>query len=151
MLLIIEWRFVATRRTFQMNYVWCFNHQNSPKRSLSILSFHSSSVLSHVTTQKGYAVALMVPILSIIDIYAAYLHRSALHWSTVRILLPPSFLGMGLGMLVDGYLTDGGARWDGWRSWSIGWDRVIRLFSSVAAWTMWHIVLFAFELVMHFG
>lgn len=54
--------------------------------------------------------ALMVPILTIIDIYAAYLHREVLHWSTVWILLPPSFGGMALGAVVDGYLTDKGAR-----------------------------------------
>lgn len=54
--------------------------------------------------------ALMVPILTIIDIYAAYLHREVLHWSTVWILLPPSFGGMALGVVLDGYLNDKGAR-----------------------------------------
>lgn len=58
----------------------------------------------------GYAVALMVPILTIIDVYAAYLHRAALDWSSVWILLPPSFCGMGLGMVLDGHLSDAGAR-----------------------------------------
>ena len=58
----------------------------------------------------GYAVALMVPILTMIDIYAAWLHRSALDWPTVWILLPTSFVGMVIGQVVDGYMTDTGAR-----------------------------------------
>lgn len=58
----------------------------------------------------GYAVALMVPILTMIDIYAAFLHRSALDWPTVWLLLPTSFVGMVIGQLVDGYVTDTGAR-----------------------------------------
>lgn len=58
----------------------------------------------------GYAVALMVPILTVIDIYAACLHRSALDWPTVRTLLPTSFAGMVLGQAVDKYVTDEGAR-----------------------------------------
>ena len=60
----------------------------------------------------GYAVALMVPILTMIDIYAAYLHREALHWSAVWILLPPSFCGMGIGMILDQWMTDAGARYE---------------------------------------
>lgn len=64
----------------------------------------------HAFPLSGYAVALMVPILTIIDIYAAYLHRVALDWSTVWILLPPSFCGMGLGVILNGRLSDSGAR-----------------------------------------
>jgi len=55
-------------------------------------------------------VALMVPILTMIDIYAAWLHRSALDWPTVWILLPTSFVGMVVGQVVDGYMSDKGAR-----------------------------------------
>ena len=59
----------------------------------------------------GYAVALMVPILTMIDIYAAYLHRNVLDWGTIWTLLPLSLAGMILGQYVgERYLTDGGAR-----------------------------------------
>lgn len=59
----------------------------------------------------GYATALMVPILTMIDIFAAYLHRSVLDWTTIWLLLPLSFVGMILGQYVsDRYLTDKGAR-----------------------------------------
>ena len=58
----------------------------------------------------GYAVALMVPILTMIDIYAAYLHRSSLDWSTVWLLLPTSFIGMILGQMLDKHMSDNGAR-----------------------------------------
>mmetsp|Transcript_54479 Transcript_54479/g.81109 ORF Transcript_54479/g.81109 Transcript_54479/m.81109 type:complete len:333 (+) Transcript_54479:138-1136(+) len=58
----------------------------------------------------GYAVALMVPILTIIDVYAAYLHRAALDWNTVWVLLPTSFVGMVLGQVLDKHMTDKGAR-----------------------------------------
>lgn len=66
---------------------------------------------SHIPNGLGYAVALMVPILTMIDIYAAYLHRDVLDWHTIWILLPTSFLGMILGQYVaERYLTDKGAR-----------------------------------------
>mmetsp|Transcript_18770 Transcript_18770/g.33775 ORF Transcript_18770/g.33775 Transcript_18770/m.33775 type:complete len:359 (-) Transcript_18770:469-1545(-) len=65
---------------------------------------------SNVTGGLGFAVALMVPILTMIDIYAAWLHRSALDWPTVWLLLPTSFVGMVIGQVVDGYMTDEGAR-----------------------------------------
>jgi len=58
----------------------------------------------------GYAVALMVPILTMIDIYAAWLHKDSLDWSTVFFLLPTSFMGMVLGQFLDRYLTDSSAR-----------------------------------------
>ena len=58
----------------------------------------------------GYAVALMVPILTMIDIYAAYLHRHALDWATVWLLLPTSFVGMIIGQIADKYMSDTGAR-----------------------------------------
>lgn len=65
---------------------------------------------SSVAGGLGYAVALMVPILTMIDIYAAWLHRSALDWPTVWILLPTSFVGMALGQALDGMVSDRGAR-----------------------------------------
>lgn len=58
----------------------------------------------------GFAVALQVPILAIIDVYAAWLHSTALDWPTVWLLLPTSFVGMGLGQMIDKYMTDRGAR-----------------------------------------
>ena len=54
--------------------------------------------------------ALMVPILTAIDVYAAWLHRSALDWPTVWLLLPTSFVGMLVGQAADGRLSDAGAR-----------------------------------------
>ena len=57
-----------------------------------------------------FAVALQVPILAIIDVYAAWLHSTALDWPTVWLLLPTSFVGMGLGQMIDKYMTDRGAR-----------------------------------------
>jgi uncharacterized membrane protein YfcA len=66
---------------------------------------------THIPNGLGYAVALMVPILTMIDIYAAYLHRNALDWNTIWILLPLSFVGMIIGQYVaERYLTDKGAR-----------------------------------------
>mmetsp|Transcript_30851 Transcript_30851/g.65189 ORF Transcript_30851/g.65189 Transcript_30851/m.65189 type:complete len:141 (+) Transcript_30851:276-698(+) len=65
---------------------------------------------SNIPGGLGYAVALMVPILTMIDIYAAFLHRSALDWPTVWLLLPTSFVGMVIGQFLDGYMTDTGAR-----------------------------------------
>lgn len=66
---------------------------------------------THIPNGLGYAVALMVPILTMIDVYAAYLHRDALDWHTIWILLPTSFVGMILGQYVaERYLTDKGAR-----------------------------------------
>jgi len=65
---------------------------------------------SQVTGGLGFAVALMVPILTMIDIYAAWLHRTALDWPTVWLLLPTSFVGMIIGQLLDKYLTDKSAR-----------------------------------------
>ena len=49
----------------------------------------------------GYAVALQVPILTMIDISAAWLHYRKLDWRTVKILLPLSFVGMYIGQTVD--------------------------------------------------
>lgn len=58
----------------------------------------------------GYSVALMVPILTMIDIYAAWLHRKCLDWSSIWQLLPLSFVGMFLGQKLDQYLSDRAAR-----------------------------------------
>mmetsp|Transcript_54273 Transcript_54273/g.115282 ORF Transcript_54273/g.115282 Transcript_54273/m.115282 type:complete len:359 (-) Transcript_54273:388-1464(-) len=58
----------------------------------------------------GFAVALMVPILTAIDVYAAWLHRLSLDWPTVWLLLPTSFIGMVIGQVADKYVTDQGAR-----------------------------------------
>ena len=58
----------------------------------------------------GYAVSLQVPILAMIDISAAYIHWNAIDWRTTRSLLPVSFLGMGIGQVLDHYMTDAHAR-----------------------------------------
>ena len=42
----------------------------------------------HIPGGMGYAVALQVPILTMIDVYAAWLHSDHLDWPTVRLLLP---------------------------------------------------------------
>jgi uncharacterized membrane protein YfcA len=66
---------------------------------------------THLTNGLGFAVALMVPILTMIDIYAAYLHRNALDWTTIWVLLPLSFVGMILGQYVaEQYLSEKRAR-----------------------------------------
>jgi uncharacterized membrane protein YfcA len=58
----------------------------------------------------GHAVALQVPVLTAIDVYAAWLHSDHLDWGTVWLLLPPSFVGMALGLQIDRYMTDAAAR-----------------------------------------
>ena len=57
-----------------------------------------------------YAVSLQVPILAMIDISAAYLHRSSIDWNTTLLLLPVSFVGMGVGQILDKFMTDSLAR-----------------------------------------
>ena len=47
----------------------------------------------------GYAVALMVPILTMIDIYAAWLHKDSLDWSTVFFFTTNVFHGYGIGSI----------------------------------------------------
>ena len=69
------------------------------------------SAPTHIPNGLSHAVALMVPILTMIDIYAAWLHRHVLDWHTIWILLPLSFVGMILGQYVaERYLSDKGAR-----------------------------------------
>jgi len=63
-----------------------------------------------ITGGLGYAVALQVPILTMIDISAAWLHSDSLDWPTVWFLLPLSFVGMGFGMFLDQYMNDSSAR-----------------------------------------
>lgn len=58
----------------------------------------------------GYAVSLQVPILAMIDISAAGLHKTGIDWQTTRLLLPISFLGMAFGQLLDRFMTDALAR-----------------------------------------
>ena len=58
----------------------------------------------------GYAVSLQVPILAMIDVSAAYLHSSSIDWHTTWLLLPLSFVGMGVGQILDRYMTDALAR-----------------------------------------
>ena len=67
----------------------------------------------NLTTLLHYLLSLSlhkVPILTMIDIYAAYLHRTSLDWSTVWLLLPTSFIGMLLGQMLDKHMSDKGAR-----------------------------------------
>lgn len=58
----------------------------------------------------GLAVALQVPILTMIDISAAWIHAKDLDFDSIRILLPVSFVGMALGQWLDGFLSDSNAR-----------------------------------------
>lgn len=63
-----------------------------------------------ITGGLGYAVALQVPILTMIDVSAAWLHKDKLDWPTVWLLLPLSFAGMAIGQILDRYMTDSAAR-----------------------------------------
>jgi len=63
-----------------------------------------------ITGGLGYAVALQVPILTMIDVSAAWLHGNSLDWPTIWLLLPLSFVGMGLGQYLDRYMSDSSAR-----------------------------------------
>jgi uncharacterized membrane protein YfcA len=58
----------------------------------------------------AYSVSLMVPILTMVDIYAAWLHRNRLDWTAIWQILPPSFVGMWIGQRLDHYMTDQSAR-----------------------------------------
>lgn len=58
----------------------------------------------------GLAVALQVPILTMIDISATWLHYKDLDFDTIKVLLPVSFLGMALGQWLDRRLSDSNAR-----------------------------------------
>jgi len=58
----------------------------------------------------GYAVSLMVPVLASIDVYAAWLHRTQLDWTSVRLLLPLSFVGMVVGQVLDRHMSDATSR-----------------------------------------
>lgn len=65
----------------------------------------------------GYAVALQVPILTLIDISAAWLHYRSLDWQTVIILLPLSFVGMYVSRIARMHT---GMCWRCWRCWRAG-------------------------------
>ena len=58
----------------------------------------------------SFAVSLMVPVLTVIDVRAAHLHREHLDPRAIRLLLPMSFVGMTIGCAIDGRLSDGNAR-----------------------------------------
>lgn len=64
----------------------------------------------HIPGGLGLAVALQVPILTMIDISAVWLHAKDLDFETIKVLLPMSFLGMGLGQWLDQHLSDSNAR-----------------------------------------
>ena len=57
-----------------------------------------------------FAVALQVPILTMIDVSAAWLHFKNLDVPTIILLLPMSFVGMFLGMWLSEKLSDAHAR-----------------------------------------
>jgi len=63
-----------------------------------------------ITGGLGYAVALQVPVLTMIDVSSAWLHGSDLDWPTVWLLLPFSFVGMVVGVWMDQYMDDAAAR-----------------------------------------
>ena len=54
--------------------------------------------------------SLMVPVLSVIDVHAAMLHRRHVDWRAVRYLLPTSFVGMVIGQSIGGLVSDASAR-----------------------------------------
>jgi hypothetical protein len=58
----------------------------------------------------GYSVSLMVPMLTMINIYAAWLHRKRLDWTDICQILPLSFVGMFIGQRLDHYMTDRSVR-----------------------------------------
>ena len=58
----------------------------------------------------GFAVALQNPILLMIDISAAWLHWKDLDLGSIMILVPFSFLGLGLGQFLDNRLSDSQSR-----------------------------------------
>lgn len=58
----------------------------------------------------GLAVALQVPILTMIDISAAWIHAKDLDFDSIKVLLPVSFVGMAIGQWLDSFLSDSNAR-----------------------------------------
>jgi uncharacterized membrane protein YfcA len=58
----------------------------------------------------SFAVSLMVPVLTAVDVHAASLHRNHLDWHAVLLLLPISFVGMTIGCAIDGRVSDSNAR-----------------------------------------
>lgn len=65
---------------------------------------------STVPSGLAYAVALQVPVLTMIDVAAAWIHKDALDWTTVKILLPFSYAGMAVGQVLDQILSEGASR-----------------------------------------
>ena len=65
---------------------------------------------THLVGGLTHAVSLMVPVLCVVDIHAAYLHRDELVWSTIWQLLPTSLAGMTIGQYIDGRVSDSTAR-----------------------------------------
>ena len=65
---------------------------------------------THLVGGLTHAVSLMVPVLCVVDIHAAYLHRDELVWSTIWHLLPTSLAGMTIGQYIDGRVSDSTAR-----------------------------------------
>ncbi len=57
-----------------------------------------------------FAVSLMVPVLSVVDVHAAVLHRRHVDWRAVRRLLPTSLVGMAMGQSMGGLVSDASAR-----------------------------------------
>ena len=64
---------------------------------------------THIPGGLGLAVALQVPILTMIDISASWLHFRDLDFAAIKVLLPVSFLGMALGQWLDKRLSDSNA------------------------------------------
>lgn len=66
--------------------------------------------LSDGPTESRFAVSLMVPVLSVVDVHAAMLHRRHVDWRAVRHLLPTSLIGMVIGQSISGLVSDASAR-----------------------------------------
>lgn len=83
--------------------------------STGLATCATAATVATAPTGKGgltYAVALQVPVLTMIDVAAALLHAKSLDWTTVWLLLPLSFVGMGVGQQLMDHprMTDGAAR-----------------------------------------
>lgn len=68
------------------------------------------TVLTAPAAGMGYAVALQVPVLTMIDVAAAWMHKKSLDWTVVKILLPFSYAGMAAGQVLDQILSEGASR-----------------------------------------
>jgi uncharacterized protein len=58
----------------------------------------------------GQAVGLMLPILCLMDLFGLWIYRAYWSRSQIKVLLPGSLLGIGVGVLAFGHLNDNAVR-----------------------------------------